>query len=187
MKMRTSLLVLCWIVVTACSDELPREVSVETPVEAPLAKLEVWGHEAYIDAAKGVRLEDLVDISPLRSAGLSPGETLDEVRAILGEPNYRSTSRQGRDLVFGYRTDKGRIEIIRQEVESEDYEVVHWLTTYVPLPNARPLHPALEEAIRDLRDLRSAVVMAGEHGADRAGITWRDQRIQRIRWYRVGD
>jgi hypothetical protein len=169
------------IAATACEEKELREIA----VEAPLAEFKVWGDEAYMEAVEGVQLEELVDVRPLSVAGLSPGGPIDEVRGILGKPDYQSTTRQGRDTVFGYRTANGNIEIIRQEVDSEEYEGVHWLTTYVPLREARPLHLAIENALHSAGELRSAVVMAGDHGADRAEISLRNHRIERIRWYRV--
>lgn len=114
-----------------------------------------------------MRLNDLVSMDPFRENNLKPGMTATEVAAILGRPDYLHGGRQGGDEIFGFQTDDGDFEVLKQHVSSEGVEVDPWFLRYRPRDCASLVNPRLLKQIQNLEPRPREVTVFS--GFDRRG------------------
>lgn len=114
----------------------------------PLASLLTSdGRETFIEAAPGVTLSELCDLSLF--AGFWPEMELSAAIEHYGEPDIHYEERSRLDEVFGYRTDGAMVELVEQTVSSEGYEGERWLLRARPHAQRR-LEEFLDRAVIDV-------------------------------------
>lgn len=155
-RSRFAALALCILgaVLASCNPE-----PVTLTATAPLERIVTSERETLLYAESGVRLDEVVSTEPFRQENLRPGMTVTEVAAILGEPDYLDDHRQGRDEVFGFETEEGNFEVIKQHVSSEGSEVDRWFLRYRPRDCASLVDPRLLEQLQNLGHTPSEVTV----------------------------
>lgn len=165
-------LVLCILgsTLASCSPD-PVKLTATEPLE-----LIVISHvETLLYTESGVSLDDVVSTEPFQRNNLRPGMTATEVAAILGEPDYLDEERQGRDEVFGFQTEDGNFEVIKQHVSSEGVEVDRWFLRYRPRDCASLVDPRLLEQVQNLEPVPSEVTVFSGLGRKGKAILEFDQ------------
>lgn len=118
--------------------------------DRPLDRIVTSRTETLLYVESGVPLDDVISMEPFRMKGLKPGMTLMEVAALMGEPDYLDEHRQGRDEVFGFESEDGDFEVIKQHVSSEGKEVDRWFLRYRPRECFKLVDPRLLKQVKDL-------------------------------------
>jgi hypothetical protein len=134
------------IALASCSSD-----SVTLTADRPLERIVVSRTETLLYVESGIPLDDVVSMEPFRKKGLKPGMALTEVVAILGEPDYLDEHRQGRDDVFGFESEDGDFEVIKQHVSSEGVEVDRWFLRYRPRECSSLVDPRLLNQVKNLK------------------------------------
>jgi hypothetical protein len=118
------LLVVVCLLAAAC-DQLPKERFLTPPLVAIRRHGE---HEFFVKALPAVPMAELVDMSVFEK--LEPGLNFDQVEIILGKPLFVSLE-GGRDDVRSFSSSQGgRIEVVRQTIDSEDRQSESWFLRF---------------------------------------------------------
>jgi hypothetical protein len=180
--MRLLLIAATAITTTACWGPGPRDE--ELPVNAPFRRAAMWGNELFIQLAPGVPLSAVVDHSLFEP--LKPETTVDQARAILGEP--LAVRPDGEGAFYLYRDGDVRVELAHLRSSSSSGTFEDWcvfsnpknnlLTAIVSDPVQRLIVRAapVEEII--IHEDRSPAAFA--FSADLV-----DSRLSNLRWYQI--
>jgi hypothetical protein len=155
----------------------------ERPLPAPLTKISHFGgNDFFIEARHGVLLADLVDLEAFQD--LKPGMSFDQVREVLGEPQFAFQEYRRDDvLAFSTRFD-GRIEVVRQTVSSEGYEGERWFLRFGLLQPCAPCYvkPPIWDVV-PVQPERLSLSVSTDDG--QVVLDLEEKRLVRIWW--LGD
>jgi hypothetical protein len=150
----------------------------------PLERIVISPVETLLYAESGVHLHELVSTEPFREKNLKPGMTAAEVAKILGEPDYLSEDREGRDGVFGFHAEMGDFEVVKQHVSSEGIEVDRWFLRYRPRDCTSLLDPRVLRQVQNLEPFpRRVTVFSGSGRRGTAILEFDEERTCSAVWW----
>lgn len=137
MIFRTNLLLVLSVLLTipSCSSRTK-----ELEADYPFDRIAIYSREILFVASSGVKLENLVSVKCFQDAGLWPGISADEAIAIMGRsPQRIFLENAQRDAVYGFTTECGELQIVKQKVSSEGIDSERWFLRLRPFGHSRDL------------------------------------------------
>jgi hypothetical protein len=140
--------------------------------------------ETLLYARPGLKLSDIVSTEPFVERGLRPGMSVTQVVRLLGQPDFLTHDRDGRDQVFGFESASGAFEVVKQHVSSEGAEVDRWFLRYRPKNCEALVDPRLLDQVRNLEPFPDEVTLfAGPDREQVAVLGFDDERTCTTIWW----